>query len=134
MTFLLKLFVILNLVLCGQLLSDVIEYDGLGRIQVVHKDDGSIIQFVYDEMGNRLSRIVNSTFLSSPDLQLTFSDGLITLQWVSIPGATSYRIESANSHDGPWVENATISNTTWSTSSSPGVKLFKVIALNPAIQ
>ena len=34
------------------------EYDGLGRLERIVYDDGTVIEFVYDAAGNRTSRVV----------------------------------------------------------------------------
>jgi thermitase len=72
----------------------------------------------------------SSVLLPVTDLAITMESGLQPrLSWSASAGATSYRVERAGA-DGQWQALGETSATTWTDSFGPGVRLYRVIALN----
>jgi len=110
--------------------SMMLEYDILNRLIAIHYDYQSGLSFSYDATGNRTSRVITTPAIAAPALQISFQSENLILQWNAISGATSYRVQSANWPGGPWSTAATVTGTAWSTPSTLGVRLFRVVAIN----
>ncbi len=79
--------------------------------------------------GNLVIELLPAAFsLASPVVQISQSEGLITLSWADVPFATSYRIEAANSPFGLWEEMDIIEDNTWSTADDFRM-FFRVTAI-----
>lgn len=106
------------------------EYDLNGQLIRVVSGNGVNLEYNFDAMGNRTSMIITSLALATPSLQIAFQGEILTLHWNVIQGANSYRVQSSSYPGGPWSTIATITGTTLSTPSVPGVHLFRVIAVD----
>jgi hypothetical protein len=66
------------------------------------------------------------------DLQISCDGvGQVALSWTAVPGATSYRVESAPAMGGTWTPLALVLSPGWSGSAGADeARLFRVVALN----
>jgi len=105
-------------------------YNAVGRVVNSGVQGIYTTSYYYDTMGNRTSKVIVTSSLETPALEISFQDDNLTLQWNAISGATSYRVQSASWQGGPWNTVAAVTGTSWSTPSTLGVRLFRVVAIN----
>lgn len=127
-----RLFIVFIVLLsCSNSLKSAnYSYDLKDQLMQTVTENGLIIDYSYDSMGNRVSMVVTSPAPAAPELQIQYQNEYLVLQWDQVLGATNYRILSASLPSGPWITTATVTGTTWSTESTLGVRLFRVIAGN----
>lgn len=104
------------------------QYDYLGRLINCTLQDGVSIHYSYDQNGNRTSKTITSPALSAPYLQIYCLETELILQWSEVPGALSYRVESANANGGSWSTLTTVTGTSWIMPSSDGAHFYRVVA------
>ena len=66
------------------------------------------------------------------DLAISYlaGSGQVALSWTAVPGATSYRVESAAALGGAWSPAGLSLTPGWSAAAVDGTTLFRVVALN----
>jgi len=124
-------------------MNDVLDGDETG-LSAYYRFDQNEGDLLVDRTGNQnhgtLQNMDNSnwipadwlTILEAPqNIQISIAEGIITLSWSGVNGATSYQIYSSETPDGEFTEETegSFGETSWSAVASDSKKFYQVRAI-----
>ncbi len=98
------------------------QYDNLNRLTNVDYGNGTIISYTYDDVGNRIGLIIQSSELppgSPTNISIETNSGNVVLSWDEVTSANSYKIFASDDPYGQFVDissSGTFGTTTSDTS------------------